>query len=95
MSTLLSATTMYGTSTWRASRMCSTLCGSGVGRRATRIARPSAAPVDHVLDVVGVPGQSTARSGRFAVSFHYFDVRGVDCDGHAALLRALSISAEL
>ena len=47
MSTLFRKTTMLGTSTWRASRMCSRVCGIGPsGALTTRIA-PSiwAAPV--------------------------------------------------
>ena len=47
MSTLLSATTMYGTSTWRASRMCSRVCGIGPSAAETTRIAPSiwAAPV--------------------------------------------------
>src|ERR1019366_2763818 len=56
MSTLFKATTMYGTPTWRASRMCSRVCGIGPVRRrhhhdgAVHLRRAR----DHVLDVVGV-----------------------------------------
>ena len=47
MSTLFSATTMYGTPTWRASRMCSRVCGIGPSVAATTRIAPSicAAPV--------------------------------------------------
>ena len=47
---------MYGTSTWRASRMCSRVWGIGPSVAATTRMAPSiwAAPGDHVLDVVGV-----------------------------------------
>ena len=47
MSTLLRKTTMYGTSTWRASRMCSRVWGIGPSVAATTRMAPSiwAAPV--------------------------------------------------
>ncbi len=47
MSTLFMATTMYGTPTWRASRMCSRVCGMGPSVAATTRIAPSicAAPV--------------------------------------------------
>ena len=47
MSTLLRNTTMYGTSTWRASRMCSRVWGIGPSVAATTRMAPSiwAAPV--------------------------------------------------
>jgi len=47
MSALLRNTTMYGTSTWRASRMCSHVCGIGPSAADTTRIAPSicAAPV--------------------------------------------------
>jgi hypothetical protein len=47
MSALLSATTIAGTSTWRASRMCSRVCGIGPSAADTTRIAPSiwAAPV--------------------------------------------------
>ena len=47
MSALLSATTMYGTPTWWASRMCSRVCGMGPSAADTTRIAPSicAAPV--------------------------------------------------
>ena len=47
MSALLSATTTYGTPTWRASRMCSRVCGMGPSAAETTRIAPSicAAPV--------------------------------------------------
>ena len=70
---------MWGTPTWRASRMCSRVWGMGPSAaehhqdRAVHLRRPR----DHVLHVVGVPGQSTrvVTVGRLV-----FDVRGVDRD---------------
>ena len=57
MSHLFRYTMMYGTPTWRASRMCSRVCGIGPSAaehhqdRAVHLRRTG----DHVLDVVGVP----------------------------------------
>jgi hypothetical protein len=47
MSTLFRNTTMYGTPTWRASRMCSRVCGIGPSAADTTRIAPSicAAPV--------------------------------------------------
>ena len=47
MSTLFKNTTMYGTPTWRASRMCSRVCGIGPSAADTTRIAPSicAAPV--------------------------------------------------
>ena len=57
MSALFMNTTMYGTPTWRASRMCSRVCGIGPSaaddhqNRAVHLRRSR----DHVLHVVGMP----------------------------------------
>src|SRR2546429_1978255 len=58
MSTLFMYTTRDGTPTWRANKMCSRVCGIGPSAADTTRIAPSicAAPVDHVLDVVGMPG---------------------------------------
>ena len=58
MSTLFRKTTIAGTSTWRASRMCSRVCGIGPSGRGDDQDRPVhlRRPGDHVLDVVGVAG---------------------------------------
>ena len=56
MSTLFMNTTSDGTPTWRASRICSRVCGIGPSAEdTTRIAAIHLRRArDHVLDVVGV-----------------------------------------
>ena len=76
---------MAGTSTWRASRMCSRVCGIGPSGardhqdRAVHLGRAG----DHVLDVVGVPRAVDVRV--VAVVGLVLDVRDGDRDAALAL----------
>ena len=80
MSTLFMKTTIGGTPTWRASRMCSRVCG--IGPSAARDDEDRAVHLggagDHVLHVVGVAGAVDVRV--VALVGLVFDVRGVDRD---------------
>ena len=87
MSHLFMKTMMYGTPTWRASRMCSRVCGIGPSAarhhqdRAVHLRRAG----DHVLHVVGVARAVDVRV--VAVGGLVFDVRGVDRDAARLLFR--------
>ena len=102
MSHLFMKTMMYGTPTWRASRMCSRVCGMGPSAAehdqdgAVHLRRAG----DHVLDVVGVPGAVDVRV--VAVAGLVLDVRGVDGDAARLFFRrrvdlvvGLGLAAEL
>ena len=60
-STLFRKTTIFGTPTWRARRMCSRVCGIGPSAAETTRIAPSiwAAPVIMFLTKSACPGQST------------------------------------
>ena len=89
MSTLFRKTTMYGTPTWRASRMCSRVCGIGPSARrhhqdrAVHLRRAG----DHVLDVVGVARAVDVRV--VALLRLVLHVRRGDRDAALALFRRL------
>ena len=77
---------MYGTPTWRASRMCSRVCGIGPSAadhqdRAVHLRGTG----DHVLDVVGVPRAVDVRV--VTVGRLVLDVRRVDRDAARLLFR--------
>ena len=80
---------MYGTPTWRASRMCSRVCG--IGPSAARHHQDGAVHLrragDHVLHVVGVARAVDVRV--VAVLGLVLHVRGGDGDAALALLRRL------
>ena len=87
MSHLFRNTTMYGTPTWRASRMCSRVCGIGPSAaehhqdRAVHLRRAR----DHVLHVVGVARAVDVRV--VAVRRLVLHVRRVDRDPARLLFR--------
>ena len=87
MSTLFRKTTMLGTSTWRASRMCSRVCGIGPSGALHHQNRPVhlGRPGDHVLDVVGMP--RTIDMGVVALVGLVLDVGDRDRDPPLPLLR--------
>src|SRR6266487_5133848 len=80
MSALFSATTIDGTSTCRASRMCSRVCGADHEDRTVHLGGAR----DHVLDVVRVPRAVDVRV--VTVLRLVLDVRRVDRDAALALL---------
>ena len=89
MSTLFMNTTSAGTPTWRASRMCSRVCG--IGPSAARHDQDRAVHLrgagDHVLHVVGVAGAVDV--GVVALVGLVLDVRGRDGDAARLLFRRL------
>jgi hypothetical protein len=89
MSALFMYTTIFGTPTWRASRMCSRVCGIGPSAalhhqdRAVHLRRAR----DHVLHVVRVAGAVDVRVvTRSRLVFH---VRRRDRDTALALFRGV------
>src|SRR6266545_183301 len=88
MSTLFRKTTMYGTPTWRARRMCSRVCGIGPSAaETTRIAPSIWGAGDHVLHVVGVDRAVDVRV--VPLLRRVLDVRGRDGDAALPLLGRL------
>ena len=88
-STLFRYTTSAGTPTWRASRMCSRVCGIGPSAARDHQDRPVhlRRPGDHVLDVIRVPRAVDVRV--VPLLGLVLDVRGVDRDPARLLLRRL------
>ena len=87
MSHLFRKTMMWGTPTWRASRMCSRVWG--MGPSAAEHHQDGAVHLggtgDHVLDVVGVAG--AVHVGVVAVGGFVFNVGGVDGDAAGLFFR--------
>ena len=89
MSALFKNTTMYGTPTWRANKMCSRVCGIGPSAAETTKIAPSicAAPVIMFFHVVRVPRTVHVRVvTRLALVLH---VRRGNRDPARTLLRRL------